>query len=228
MKFEFPKDNNLYSLKNEKETKWEMKEKEIEKIRDVCGEKIDEGIKETVIALNLLELPTRSSCEGHLDHGISAPWVEISAPNEPEERFIGENKIFQEIAKKYNLSLEEVKKGNDLKIYFEAFRKASKNKETLEYKKWRKENKKLKEKAKILLNEFYKNREVPQNIKLKITEYDSGIFRIHNGGKDYKPIFEDEFKKLSDRKKEELSKRLQRYQEEMKEFAKFLKKKYFK
>ena len=46
---------------------------------------IDPGIKETVIVLNVLGIPTSMSCEGHL-HGPFIPWVNIAAPNFYEER----------------------------------------------------------------------------------------------------------------------------------------------
>lgn len=42
---------------------------------DRLGTPVDPGIFETVVALNLLGLPTFQSCEGHLDHGSAYPWV---------------------------------------------------------------------------------------------------------------------------------------------------------
>ena len=42
---------------------------------------IDAGIRETVAVLNLLGLPTRQSCEGHVNdrgHGLPAPWVDFN------------------------------------------------------------------------------------------------------------------------------------------------------
>ena len=44
---------------------------------DKLGTPLDPGIKETVIALNLLGLQTVQSCEGHLDHGCPYPWVTV-------------------------------------------------------------------------------------------------------------------------------------------------------
>jgi len=46
---------------------------------------VDPGIKETVIALNVLDIPTAMSCEGHL-HGPFAPWVNIAAADFYEKR----------------------------------------------------------------------------------------------------------------------------------------------
>jgi hypothetical protein len=42
---------------------------------------IDKGILETVVALNALDIPTSGSCEGHLDHGLPYPWVDIESEN---------------------------------------------------------------------------------------------------------------------------------------------------
>lgn len=49
-------------------------------LTDNVGTPIDLGILETVIMLNLLGLHTFQSCEGHLDHGHSYPWVTIIDP----------------------------------------------------------------------------------------------------------------------------------------------------
>jgi hypothetical protein len=46
---------------------------------------VDPGIKETVIALNVLDIPTAMSCEGHL-HGPFAPWIKIAIPDIYEKR----------------------------------------------------------------------------------------------------------------------------------------------
>lgn len=45
---------------------------------------IDEKIKGLVAALNSLDIPTTSSCEGHVDHGSPSPWIKVRDPKEPE------------------------------------------------------------------------------------------------------------------------------------------------
>ena len=42
---------------------------------------IDGGILETVIVLNILDITTSQSCEGHLDHGRPYPWVTLITPD---------------------------------------------------------------------------------------------------------------------------------------------------
>jgi hypothetical protein len=226
MQFEQPKFENINiekdSVKSEKESAWENKQKEVEYRTDVLGHKIDEQIKETVVALNIIGLPTSASCEGHIDHGISAPWIEVSAPNEPEERFIGQKEIFKKIANKYGISFEDIERGINHDAWAEALKESSQNDETPEYKQWREENKKLMIRVSELLKKFYRDREVPPNIKLQILKNPEGDFRIINGGEDYRPVPD----KLTAEQKNELSQRLKLCQEEMKKFAAFLKDQY--
>ena len=59
----------------EKEQCWQEMAKHCSHITDRLGQSIDRGILETVIALNVLGIPTVQSCEGHIDHGVCAPWV---------------------------------------------------------------------------------------------------------------------------------------------------------
>jgi len=58
----------------------------VNKTGDALGMEIDVGIKETVVLLKALGIPTTASCEGHTKDGLPWPWVEIAAENEPEER----------------------------------------------------------------------------------------------------------------------------------------------
>lgn len=88
---------------------WKEKLKNVKKRSDVNGCKMESRIIKTVVALNLLKIPTLSSCEGHLDHGLPNPWIDIVAVNKPEKQFLGteetseykkwqkENKILTEI-----------------------------------------------------------------------------------------------------------------------------------
>ena len=44
---------------------------------DKLGKAIDQGIFETVVALNMLNFCTTQSCEGHIDWGLAAPWIDV-------------------------------------------------------------------------------------------------------------------------------------------------------
>lgn len=193
---------------------------EIDKIVDAVGKGVDEEIKDTIIALNIADFPTKASCQGHYgedEGGMGAPWVEIAAENEPEERFNNQNAIFQKVAEKYKMPLEEAKRSFNPDAYWEAMKEASKQGETAEYQEWDKKNQGLFKKAQNLLDEFYKDRKVDDSLKLKLEEGVSA-FRIHNGGDDYKDLEEN----ISEEEKEAYKKRLKLYQGEMKEFANFL------
>ncbi len=65
-----------------KEKRWEQERRNVEEITDKLEEGIDEGIKDTVIALRVLEFPTSGSCEGHTsgEHGTPYPWIDICVP----------------------------------------------------------------------------------------------------------------------------------------------------
>lgn len=45
---------------------------------DALGRGMDAGIIEAVTALRLLGFVTTGSCQGHLDHGLPGPWVDIA------------------------------------------------------------------------------------------------------------------------------------------------------
>ena len=60
-----------------KQELWLHCEQEVQQLRDRLGKEIDSGIRETVVALRVLGFSTSGSCEGHLDYGIKAPWVDV-------------------------------------------------------------------------------------------------------------------------------------------------------
>jgi hypothetical protein len=64
---------------SEKEYRWKEIISEVERVTDRLGKTIDSGIIETVVAFKALGLQTVASCEGHLDYGIKAPWVDIGS-----------------------------------------------------------------------------------------------------------------------------------------------------
>lgn len=58
-------------------TSWEEAEDFARRLTDALGCTIDDGIVETVVALNLLGFRTSQSCEGHLDEGLAYPWIDF-------------------------------------------------------------------------------------------------------------------------------------------------------
>ena len=64
----------------------------VDRVTDRLGKRVDPGIRETVIVLNLLGLSTRQSCEGHVSlagHGHAAPWVDLLEPGRDRARLKG-------------------------------------------------------------------------------------------------------------------------------------------
>jgi len=205
-----------------KEAEWIKKEKDVEEISGIEG-----GIVRIIVALNLFEILTSQSCEGHIvyqenETGIVLPCVEISAPDQPEKRFVGQEKIIKKVAKKYGLLPEDVKTTILHNAHWQEFRGL---KETQNYEKWRQENKEIAKKADLLLKDFYKDSTTPEHVRLVIHEKEAGQFDIYNlgGSQGHQPVGE---KDLTPEQKSDLQEQLARYQEEMNIFAESLKQKY--
>ncbi len=72
MGFESPENKHI-----QKQERWDQVAAEVENIRDRLGKEIDPGIKQAVVALRTLGFKTDASCEGHLNRGHKAPWVDV-------------------------------------------------------------------------------------------------------------------------------------------------------
>ncbi|MEK7120281.1 MAG: hypothetical protein AAB824_01945 [Patescibacteria group bacterium] len=207
--------------------------KEITGRTDRLGMPIDKNIKSLVVALILNGFITYQSCEGHTDHSMGAPWVDIAAPNRPDEKFVKQNYIINQTARKLGIKqeIEDVRKTNiDLfcTVIDIAQEKYSINPETKKHKKWRAETKLLEIKLNRLLEEFYKNKShIAKIVRLKILTFSDADFRLFNGGMGW---MQDDFKLTSMFTLEEKighDSRLKIYQHEMSGFAKFLMFKYY-
>src|SRR5690242_15037013 len=56
---------------------WAKAEHSVSQIKDTLDKPVDPGITDTLTGLLAYGFPTAGSCEGHLDHGVKAPWVDI-------------------------------------------------------------------------------------------------------------------------------------------------------
>lgn len=65
---------------------WDVTAERFMKVTDKLGKKIDTGIFETVVALNVLGVPTLQSCEGHMGWGVPYPWIALEAVLEQKFR----------------------------------------------------------------------------------------------------------------------------------------------
>jgi uncharacterized protein YdbL (DUF1318 family) len=211
-----------------KQTIWNKIEKEIEDVADVNGKGIEDGIKNSIIALNANQIPTIQSCEGHfeMEGGHRPwPWIDIASPDEPEERFVDESKIYEEFAERNNISVEDLKRGRPWELYVEARKVISANSETEEYQKWCEKNHVLYKKVEQLLGEFYQERIVTEGIKLALSEDVGDSFELSSvHGLLVKFLDND----LSEQVKKELLEKLSDRQKEMGDFSAFLKEKFLK
>lgn len=62
-----------------KKQAWDEKMKQIERTVDAKEKRVDEGIKECIVILQLFDINTKASCEGHLDHGVAGPLVDVES-----------------------------------------------------------------------------------------------------------------------------------------------------
>ncbi|MFW5853618.1 MAG: hypothetical protein ACOCU8_03290 [Patescibacteria group bacterium] len=224
-------ENNISANKEDKspkEQKIEKARQEVENWGDALGMPLDGKIKEAIVMLNVWGFPTGMSCEGHLDSGYPAPWVTITADDNIEEFYENETEIYKQVAAKYGVSVEEVKKGDNMEAWKEAVNIIRQQPETKEAKLLREKNEKLKQKLQSLLEEFYQAREVTEEERLML-EDGAFDFMLHNGGKFFIPN-EMEFRwaELSQADRDRKGEVLEAAQMEMEKFSNFLKTKYLK
>lgn len=216
----------------EKELQWQQLVEQFKKETDKLGYEIEPGIFDVVVGLNANGINTRQSCEGHVDKGRITPWVDITVPKpQNAKKFIDQDIIQQEVADKFGVTIADVRGKGETEIADRAREEANQRLEkqgyTPEYSGWIDEMKQLTEKAKAIVDEFNANRDIAEDVRIKIGDpisqsiYFEGT--IYNGGKDYRTVEVSR----SEQDKKELEQRLGRYREEMKAFADFLKGKFF-
>ncbi|BCL83184.1 hypothetical protein ccbrp13_56490 [Ktedonobacteria bacterium brp13] len=176
---------------------WEEVSQRVRLITDAIGNPIDEGIFDTVVALNVLGFTTVMSCEGHLERAIAAPWVDIMTPG-------GE-----EIQAQIRLAQKAVEPDqNGIKLYNDEAKTLSeqlKNKQRV-----------LFQSLTQLLDQFYESRgHIPYDQRLIpcIWGKAAGRIRLEPIGTELQAIVSNEIKE----------KKLAAYQREMSDFTTFLK-----
>ncbi len=196
----------------EKQKKWEEVLKNFEQVTDGLGLPIEESIKETVVSLNVNEIPTGSSCGGHIEKDrLSFPYVSGEAPGEPQYRYQGEDKIIESLITKYKLS-DRREIFDDGKIEDEYYNLTDNLEETEEYKEW-----------------YLKNEPLIQQITQLIEEFNT---TSSSGRICLAPIYPGYRIEAHDRKKEfvedmQKEKEIQLAQKEFKAFTDFLKQRFF-
>lgn len=189
------------SENQKKEEGWQQVVTEFSQVTDRLGQPIDHGIFNTVVGLNMFGIHTSQSCEGHLERGIAAPWVEIRPLETPESK---QAKADAQQAMKRADSAERMGEPEErvTELYKQARRlQQEAQKPMLEEMR----------KAIELLKEFYQERNIAYDRML--TLHGS---RLESQSVPLQEIVSPEVRKQN----------LDEYQEEMKAFADFLRQKY--
>lgn len=170
---------------------------------DPTGAPIDPGIMEMVIALNVLGVETNASCEGHLDRGHAAPWVDFHA--------VGTEAIRRQ-AREATRRLQEAEEQQAAPEVLRAL-----NAEM--FKLAREENIAYYRGSRLVhqaLMAFYEDHHVPYDQQLFLHNDSFGYSRLQPHGIDYQPQYSPEIQ----------ARNLKLYQTEMLSFAHFLKHNY--
>lgn len=146
-------------LSEEKERALEAVRSRIEDVTDRLGKPIEEGIREAVVLLNVLDIATQQSCEGHEDEsdGLPFPWIDIAAPGRPRERYVGQANVYEETAQAHGIPVERLwnpETDVDERAAEEALQRVEENDETAAYAAWRRVNDDLLARGRLLVEEF--------------------------------------------------------------------------
>lgn len=183
-------------------------QREVAQIADGLGKAVDPKIAATVVALKAHDIHTSGSCEGHLDHGIAGPWVDIES-DQDTSALRDQAFQFRERAEKLDTSPREKKPKKEVEFLLKEYHSLLEQAKTPH----------LQERKKLmnLLAEFYEKRNMPYDVRLQAVEWGFGITRLENQGASLQPLADEATR----------AQKLAEYQKEMAEFTQFLKEKFF-
>lgn len=192
-------------VNEDKEQRWQEMCTRVEHMTDRLGKGIDPGIVDTVVVLNLLDIPTTMSCEGHLDHGTAAPWIHVGDPGIREH----EDKVHRLSQHASEQERQQGKITPEIMQLFEEVRQARRDVKRMHLAIW--------QKLVHSLNAFYEGRFVPYDVRLVIQPLGIGQSRLESQGADFQEVAPGDVRTL----------KLAEYQEEMRLLTAFLKQQYF-
>ena len=191
--------------KKQKQKKYDKDRKIADTIVDGLGKPIDPGIKDLCIIMSVMGFQMKSSCEGHLKWGSLYPWVDVT--------YKGVKDDHKKWSEEYDRveKIEKSSKGSDHSKLYKNLHKLRAVKQ--------KKLSKIVIRAEDLLKKFYKKRGGIKDLDSVISfEHLSTWVRMIPYGGELQIV-----RKLKDREKY-----LKKYQKEFKDFADFLKERYFK
>lgn len=154
---------------NPKEVVWEEKLRSLENIVDRIGRHIDKEIMETLVAFDVSNIPTDSSCGGHLEtERMRFPYVSGEANGRPQYAYVGQADIENEIAKKHGINQKEIRDNIKAKKEYRARLEECELSE--EFKVWRTNDQALPMSVAALLEEFYQTRGDSMGVRLCLRE----------------------------------------------------------
>ncbi len=169
----------------EKRAFWNHTLVQLDRIVDGLGRPMDPGIKETVVAFMVNGFPTRGSCEGHLEDRFGkkiklCPFVAVGF-DEPAERFMGDTEIKRRIAADFQMDVANLMRDEAARKAYWDYIEGHLVQETEEYLSVRARNEALQVTMSILLETFYKDRQVPNERKIVIEPVGpAGHFWVNN------------------------------------------------
>jgi hypothetical protein len=153
----------------EKESQWNNSLMTLDEISDRLGMPIDYGIREAVTGMNMLGFPTSGSCGGHLDEDrLAFPYLQGEETGEPTYRYAGEEDVLLDLAKKYGVSIEEIRTSDANEAYREYQMSISELPETEEYKEWYERNIALVARVETLLSQFNETHQTNKAVRLTL------------------------------------------------------------
>jgi hypothetical protein len=197
----------LPCMNKQKQQQWESVNEVFRSTVDGRGKRLDSGILQTVVALNVFSFSTIASCEGHMDWGHAAPWVDLSTEN------------YTELQEKYK-QLSLMRK----KILGEGVSEVRKIKEQDPLEDLRRQEEVLRQpllrKIQLLfslLDNFYTGRVVPFDVRLNLRPLGALVVRMESQGAIIQAS--SELRRFD---------KLREYQLEMETFCQFLQRRFFK
>lgn len=157
---------------NEKRKIWDEKMAQMLK-PDVYGYVLDEKIRETIVALNLLGINTTQSDQGNY---ADTPWIEFQAL-EPKSYYVGENELRASVLECKNLQPEVMDQSSPLfdrsiqvDVWTESRDELMKNgaEYTTEFLKYHNETQKMVQKLQALIDEYYSQNPDLQGRNMKV------------------------------------------------------------
>ncbi len=187
----------------DKDRLWKEMSDRMSTVTDKLGKGIDAGIMDLVVVLNLLEFPTAMSCEGHLEWGTYAPWVDIEDQSEAIRQ------KSREMTDLFKVARDAYQHGEPSSTLFDQAHQARREAIFPQLQ--------LQQRLLNYLSSFYMDRSVPVDRHLVIQTFGIGRIRLQSQGAPLQEIAPAERR----------AQKLVEYQQEMQAFTDFLKKQFF-